>query len=69
MAQKPIHETVRDVILAAAEASSQHEPPTAREAMQMMIRMECARAGLPKPDFDAYPQSDLRERIAETMNG
>lgn len=36
MAQEQIHETVRDVILAAAEASSQHEPPTAREAMHML---------------------------------
>lgn len=56
-------ETPRDVLSAAVKAATTHEPPTAREVLQIMIRMECARAGLPRPDFDCFPPDAVHEQI------
>lgn len=53
------NETTRDVLRDALEMHATHEGPTPREALQITIRMECARAGLPKPDFNHFPPWDL----------
>lgn len=59
----PATETTRDVLTAAVKAATTHEPPTPREVLQIMIRMECARAGLPRPDFDCFPPDAVHEQI------
>lgn len=62
-------ETTRQVMLEAADACSTFDGPTPRQALEFLIRMECAREGLPKPDFDEFPQSELRQRIQATIDG
>jgi len=69
MADEPTHETTRDVLRAALELHGQHEAPTARESLEIAIRMECARAGLPKPDFDHFPAGELASSYMSSIGG
>jgi len=59
----PDTESTRDVLIDALTKVSEHEPPTSREVLQIVIRLECARAGLPKPDFDCYPAGDVLNQV------
>ncbi len=56
-------EKLGNVLREALKAVSAHEGPTAREALQFSIRMECARLGLPKPDFDCFPPEDVVNQV------
>ena len=61
------YETTRDVLRAMMVAHGEHEGPTAREALGLQIRMECARAGLPKPDLGHWPPSELASAYFEGL--
>lgn len=63
-----IHETEHDVLKAALELHATHEEPTPREVLSLQIRGICARAGLPKPDFDHFPPSELASSYFESLD-
>jgi hypothetical protein len=56
-------ETTHDVLMSALMKVSDVEAPTPREVLQIVIRFEAARAGLPAPDFDCYPPGDVIRQV------
>lgn len=56
-------ESTRDVLMSALMKVSEVEAPTPREVLRFVIRFEAARAGLPAPDFDCYPPSDVMTQV------
>lgn len=62
------YETERDVLRASLEAYGSHEAPTAREVLELQIRDACARQGLPKPDFNHWPGSEMATHYFSTID-
>lgn len=62
-------ETERDVLRAMLETHARHEAPTPRDVLELAIRMTCARAGLPKPDFEHWPSDDLARSYMDSIGG
>lgn len=56
-------EDEREVLRDALTMVSKVEAPTPREALQITIRLEAARMGLPKPVFDCYPPTDVIDQV------
>ena len=53
------HETERDVLRDALALHGDHEGPTPRDVLGIVIRMTCARNGLPRPNLDFWPPAEL----------
>lgn len=56
-------ETTKDVLMDALTKVSEFEGPSARDVLKLLIRFEAARAGLPAPNFDVYPPSDVINQV------
>lgn len=67
MSSTHIFENTRDVLREAMALHGSHEAPTAREVLAIQIRLECARNGLPKPDFNHFPPSELGASYFESL--
>lgn len=60
---KPEPEGSRYVLIDALSLATDAEAPTPRDVLKIVIRLECARAGLPKPDFDCFPPEAVINQV------
>lgn len=56
-------ESTKDVLMDALTKVSEFEGPSARDVLKLVIRFEAARAGLPEPNFDVFPPSDVINQV------
>ena len=56
-------ENPRQVLRAAVDKALEWNAPTARDVLELFIRMECAREGLPAPRFGSLDKEAVKEAI------